>query len=891
MADLYEEYEASWQDYKAQQDRLAALTQRVNADVVARAAQIAAAEPHMSPGVVLAAAESGADDSTVAYLAMEETDRLNQDPLYRRVASGAGNAAMFGLRAGLSALQGVWWGGVGRPVTSWLTANNNIAANKGVAGLFNPNNWTEELPQTWRAAGQAPIERQVGAVLRGEETDWRLSGDVWAQHYEQRESQVTLGRFAADATFLLADQLGGGRFVEPGTRAYDFTKSVVDLGFEMVTDPTIFGGKTAQLAIAGRRTFAGVPAAQRGQMLGMIDGPRRTVIPEIQIDNWMNSREGALTMDWLSQTEDFTEIFRRIKNAEAAIALRDASTVEDVADVVRRFAGRGFEPTAAPLSLRVERAFENTRLARVWDQASDLMPEMANWSRFKQWTPKYEPIPLNQPTEAVEQLTRWFINWEAPKDVTARLTEEFGRAVIAGDRHAAWGVWRESNEQLAAHLIKLGHNKDVVRSLSRMVGGPDFTTGTNQRAYWIEAASEPGTKLMRGYDQVFDGETWHRHISPHSAVELMDEAITMPNLLEIRRATSMMTRISRVPRNESKLASDVYETLFGLGPEFGSTASMKGLVWNTHDFLWNATTTVWMPMALVTRIAWPVRVTLEEQLRMGAVGLDAMFQHPISYISWAMGNPESSAITRTLQKAGFSQRGLTDALGDPIMHSRAFQDAMIRHRPQAYGGPGSPRPGAGAWDQIDMTRANVRQQITAFRIGMGKMWKDDVKQQVAEAILRGDNQLDSVYKWFYDSDLHRGMMATSDEFTQLLSTPQGVRRWLDSQATEIRQLTGGDTELIESISTRVLRDKDVYNTNLDMPKVNKIISQKIDALREQGTLHRFWVVPQDVIDMPARQNLWNQVTTQMFYMLARSRRTCCPDRQCSSSSIGVKSPA
>jgi hypothetical protein len=867
MADLYEEYEAQWAEYKAQQDRLEALTRRTSEDVVARVAQVSAAEPHMSPGVVLAAAESGADDDTVAYLAMQETDRLNEDPLYRRIASGVGNSLMFGLRAGLSGVQGIWWGGVGRPVTSWLTANNNISANKGVGGLFNPSNWMEELPQAYRAAGQAPIERQVRSVLRGEETDWRLSGDVWKEHYEQRESQITLGRFAADATFVLADQLGGGKFVEPGTRAHDFTKSVVDLGFEMVTDPTIFAGKTAQIAIAGRRTFAGVPAAQRGQIMGIIDGPRRTVIPEIQIDNWMSSREGALTMDWLAQTDDFTEIFRRIKNAEASIALRDANTVEEVADAVRLFAGRGFEPTAAPLALRVERAVENTRLARVWDQASDLMPDMPNWSRFSQWAPKYEPIPLTQPTEAVEQLTRWFINWEAPKDLTARLAERFARAVIAGDRHQAWGVWREANEELAVHLTKMGHNKDVVRSLSSMIGGPDFTTGTNQRAYWIEAVSEPGTNLMRGYDQVFDGQTWHRHISPHSAVELMDEAITMPNLLEIRRATSMLTRLTRVPRNESKLASDVYEVMFGLGPEFGSVASMKGIVWNTHDFLWNATTAVWMPLALVTRIAWPVRVTLEEQLRMGAVGLDAMFQHPISYIGWAMGNPESSAITRTLQRAGFSQKGLTDAVGDPIMHSRAFQDAMVRNRPQAYGGPGSPRPGAGAWDQLDMTRANVRQQITGFRIGMGKMWKDDVKQQVAEAILRGDNQLDSVYKWFYDSDLHRGMMSTSDEFSQLLSTPQGVRRWLDSQATEIRQLTGSDTELIESIATRILRDKDVYNTNLDVPKVNKIIASKIDELREQGLLHRFWVVPQDVIDMPARQNLWNQVTTQMFYML------------------------
>lgn len=868
MSDLYDEYIAAWEEYKAQETRNQAAAARITPELAARAAQIIAAEPHMSPGVVLAAAETGADDDTVAYLAMQETERLNEDPLYRRVASGVGGGLMFGLRAGLSTAQGIWWGGMGRPVTSWLTANNNIAAKKGVAGLFNPQNWMEELPQAYRQAGMAPIETQVRSVLAGEETDWRLSGDVWSDHYQRREQSTTLGRFAADGTFLLADQLGMGRYFEQGTRAHDFTKSVVDLGFEIVTDPTIFAGKTAQIAVAGRRTFAQLPAAERGQLMGLVDGPRRTVLPEVQIDNWMSSREGALAMDWLSQTDDYVEIFRRVKNAEAAIALRDATTIDDVADVVRLYAGRGIQgPVSPPLALRVERTLENTRLARVWDQATDLMPDMPNWTRFGKWTPKYTGMPLSEPTEAVEQFTRWFMNWQAPKAVTSKLTERFARAVVAGDRHSAWGVWKDANQELAIHLRELGHDPKVVEALTRMVGGPDFTTGTNQRVYWMEAASESSARLMRGYDQVFDGQTWHRHVSPHSVVELMDEAIPLPNLLEIRRATSQLTRLSRVPRNESRLAEDTYQVLFGLGPEFGAPTAMKGVVWSTHDFMWSATTSVWMPMALVTRIAWPMRVTLEEQLRMGAVGLDAMFQHPISYISWAMGSPESSSMTRALQQAGFSHTGYLDVLGNPIQHSRAFQNAMIFNRPASYGGPGMVRPGAGAWDALDMTRADRRQQVGALRIAMGKMFRDDVKQQVAEAVLRGDNELDSVFRWFYDSDLHRGMMRTSDEFAQLLSTPEGVRRWLGSQATELRQITGGDTELIEAVARRTLRDMDVMVNNIDKRKINRIITEKIDMMTEQSVLPRFLPVPQELITGADRVNLWNRGVAQMFYLL------------------------
>ena len=867
MSSMYEEYLASWEEYEAQQTRLDALTRRVNSDVVDRLVQIASAEPHMSPGVVLAAAESGIDDDTVAYLAVEEMEQLNEDPLYRRIMSRAGAGGMFGLRSGLSALQGVGAQPF-KAASTFLTASQRVHAKNGTLGQFNPANWSGELGQAWRDFGPMPIETQVGAVLRGEETDWRLTGDVWNEHLTRRQGLVTPGAFAANGIFGLADTMGVGHVFEQGTRAYDFTRMVVDLGFELGTDPTLYAGKTAQIAIAGRKSFAGVPAAQRGQMMGLIEGPRRTVLPEIKIDNYLSSREGALAMDWLSQTEDFTQIFQRVKNAEAAVALRDASTVDEVADVIRLYAGRGIEgPVSAPLGLRIERAMENTRLARIWDQATDLIPDMPNWTRFGKWTPKYTGMPLSQPDEAVEQFTRWFINWNAPKDMTSKLTERFARAVVAGDRTNAWGVWKQANDELAIHLRDLGHDANVTRALTRMIGGPDFSTGTNQRAYWMKQIDEPSVGLMRGHAEVHVEGTWWKQASPHLPVELMDEMISMPNLLEIRRATSMLTRITKVPRNNSQLAEDMYQVFFGIDPKITQTTGMKGVVWSTHDFLWGATTAIWMPMALVTRIAWPMRVTAEEQLRMGAVGLDAMFQHPLSYISWSLGNPETSQISRALMAAGVRQKGYLDILGDPIHQSRAFQQSLITNRPASYGGPGMPSAGSTGWDSLRVAGATPRQKVSAMRIEMGKLWKDDVAQNVAEAILRGDNALDSTYAWFYNSNLHRGMMRTSDQFSELLSTPQGVRAYLEDVAFRIRQTTGGDTELIESIVERSYRGIDVLQTNLDKRKINNAILDAVNRLESQNLLPQRMVVPNEVIAGTDRGNLYSRVVAQLFYML------------------------
>jgi hypothetical protein len=865
----FEQYTSEWEEFKAQQERLDHLSRTISDDQIARAAQINAAWPHLSPGVVLASAQSGADDETVTYLAMQDADRLNEDPLYRRIASGAGSGLMFGLRVGLSAAQGVWWGGVGRPTTSWLTANNNIAANQGVKGLFNPQNWLEELPQTYRQAGMAPIETQVRSVLRGEETDWRLSGDVWGQHYGRRENMQTVGRTAADGVFVLADQIGMGHLTEPGTRAYDFTKSVVDLGFEMLTDPTILLGKSQQVAMRGQKTFTNLSSSERGIVLGAIQGPRRTVLPEVQLDNWLSSDQGRVTTEWLAQTEDFAEIFSRIKIADASLELKKASTVEEVSEIISRYAGRQMRDIpSAPLAYRIERGIEDTWLARIWDQAEELMPDMPNYARFKAWTPKSEGMPLSRPDVAIEQFNRWFVNWRAPKEVASSYMERMAEALVVGDRHAAWGVWQDAQNAIGAELTKRGHSPAVIRALSSTIGGPDFTTGTRQRAYWMEKITEPIPDGVSRNLEIYDGTTWHRHVSPHQVVDLMDEAIPFPNLLEIRRATSRLGRLDLVVGKDLGAPDTaLYQALFGLGK--GVDFAPKGLVWSTHDMLWAATTAAWMPLALITRIAWPVRVTLEEQLRMAAVGMDSMFQHPLSYISWAIANPDTSRVGRVLSAIpGTESRAINDIVGDPIRASQEFQQAMVMNRPAMYGGPRTPKPGAVGWDALDMERANPRQQIGAARIGLGKLWNDPVSSEVAEAILRGDNNLDSVFQSFYGSRLQLELASKPDDFAARIQTPEGVRGWLESLAEQIRQLTGGDTELIEAIATGQLRGRQVAGiVNPNKRWINKIMGEKIELMRSQGTLHRWWVVPQDVIDMTGPTSVWNQVTSQMFYML------------------------
>ena len=65
---------------------------------------------------------------------------------------------------------------------------------------------------------------------------------------------------------------------------------------------------------------------------------------------------------------------------------------------------------------------------------------------------------------------------------------------------------------------------------------------------------------------------------------------------------------------------------------------------------------IFKPFALVTRLAYPVRVISEEQVRMSTAGLASMFTHPLSFFAWVMMAPNDiylrnfSDFTRTNEK-------------------------------------------------------------------------------------------------------------------------------------------------------------------------------------------------------------------------------------------------
>lgn len=866
---------AYWRAYQGERERQEKTSQRVAQDerLARRLDQIATQHPHLAGDVAYGLALTDASDRAV-----DEAARLTAPDTVEQESFGDRAFGTFKgvVRSGTGLIQSVWQDVVDRPARSVIAASDEAFSGEPLTQA--PQNLVEgitSIPEKWRelpgstfaeAVDQGGIGQFFDSSEEGIGSGFLPGGEVERRRQEKAES-VT---FKGTGEPVTVGDLFAGIVAEPGTEPYEFTRALTGTAWEFFSDPLLLADKPIRTAISARTAFAS-PAGQGSELrrLGLVNGTRKTVLPEQKIDNWLNSRRGLAARKWLRESDDFEEIRSRLHHGEASLRLKRATTDDEVTDLLRHYAGRGEfgRSFGSPLSHKFRQSVQDTSLGRMWEQATDLVPQsvkntVPGWERYARlgsWTPK-DAIPLNDATEAAEQLNRWFRGWKAPKELGSKYGEDLADAVVSGDRNRAWGVWQDANRALGKELKDRGHDKDVVDALTRMQGGPDFGTGINQRAFWREQVAEPPQTLRPGTRMVTDadGSHWVEHLRPHRAVELMDEAIPMGNQTEIRRATSTLSRLAKVPG-----VKDLVD------PTAPGVA--KGLVWNAHDALWWTERTLWMPMMLVTRIAWPARVVGEEQLRMAAVGLESAFRHPASYMSWALGNDSKpgKALSKVVEGATvgkMGRRGEVLPSGTPVRQLKEFSDSMVRDRPRALHGR-HVKPGTAGWDFLDMRRANTVQRREAMQIELGKAWKDDVSQKIADSILAGDNSLDDVYDWFYGSTLHDGMMSTSDDFSDMLSTPEGVRSWLDSEATRLRQVTGDDVELLETVSTRSLPDAtDLFDVRPNRKPVRSFIDKKVRGLNKEGKLPSHLPVPHEVISGETPGHL-DKAVTQLFYAL------------------------
>lgn len=719
--------------------------------VAQQATALAQYAPWMAPGVTLGLAKGGyGPESPVAQQAAQAAvvvqERKRSGGWFSNIGEFVTDAAKGVARTGFAALSA--------PYEAAQAQFRNIASGdpgRILGGALSIQAPGVDLPG-FLGGQQAETLRQTTVGVLGEQA---LSGDVQAGSGffvggEAAATQAERARAAGSILYSTGDQAGTrhaitpGRFLakfitEPGSGSYRVLSGLTDAAVA-VADPTGKGlGRNRAFVSAPAKAPLPIRLAQRVRQAdvlaetGLVDGTRRTVLPEVA-EQWFGSREGRKVVAAMAEERDFQTLWtatRKQLPVTLTAELADARTPEEVMALLRPAIGVTVRnrPQVGGLGVQVSRRLSGVR-------AFGQMPS----SRLS----------LDDLDDAVEQLDRFQRNARLPEGVIARNNAALARA--QGNADAYRIVVDDVLGAVDGALKQAGTDPKVARRLTK--------AWSNYHAeltrYFVdeigENAAVPGA-VVDGFGKALP--------TPHLFAEYLHSSIPLPNARDIRTATSRFRRLYELP-----------------GVKLTTAAG---------DFLMQD---VWKPMALL-RGAWTVRVVGEEQVRMGASGLNSLVAHPMSALAWVSG-----------------RKGAKGLAGDALEDAAEFGKAISQR-------------GAGGWrDNVIRTRHKVL--VRSDDEEFARSWADELAQLHADPVARrvaagglgeGDRTpgiregLPGIKDWFFDGAgrRFREQMAEASGRDDLL-TRAGADAYVDSVRKRVGVKTADNPELLAAAATGRLRD-------------------------------------------------------------------------------------
>lgn len=567
----------------------------------------------------------------------------------------------------------------------------------------------------------------------------------------------TLGRFAASG-------LEGAGVIDIDTQPYRVLSGLVDAGKAIFLDPTaLAAGRLAKVTEAQHIFMGGDEAREatgllRGFFTPGVHGPTATA--------WLDSRIGRKVVEALAAEGSVGKIWRatgRKLETDEARALARAQTPAEVRDVLQPMLGKQFRSTKD-----------------VWQD-----PEILGMIRRPEMAMVPHAIQVDSTRSWMTQTERWMQGTRIDDTHQIEFLDRLGQAQ---SNNARWDVLTDIMTDRRGALAQAGVDSAPLR---RQITRIFRDTQDDQRRWFVD---EMGDNVSVWHD-VAAGDDVIPGIGPHLSVEHISRTIPLPNYKEIKALTS------RYP-NLIKLAPDANGPL-GVSARFPEALLSA---WQND---------IWKPFVLL-RGAWPVRVIGEEQLRMAAAGLHAMFStHPVSYASWAIGRSESGRITSLVEKAvekihvpeavpviggrGIKRRGGFDVLGTPFEEADSFHSGLVS-RGRA-GGFLDEAPGRARTNRIAIFTKDDDDYIQAAADELAMLRNDPVSRKLTQSA-----SLDEVEEWFVNGD-GREVLDELIDSHPVLVTPGAPRRYLETVAHRIDVKTGGHTDLLDAIATGTYNGK------------------------------------------------------------------------------------
>ena len=620
---------------------------------------------------------------------------------------------------------------------------------------------------------------------------------------EARRSTATINGQTASIGRWVASPL------EPGSTQHTLLSGFVDAAVAVAGPGELAVARSFEAAKAARafRSADGVSTAETlsQRLFQEWGGLRRTraTVDAQRVNHALNTEQGLRTIERIAESDayDIRRLFRGKIRAEVAQELAAATDPADVRRVLQRELGstilarpsgymrRGASSlmeTARETSVGRTTARLVSQVPSRWIDIEDPTQTLGQVSlqlENVRATPATQRRWINRFSEATSRFEREELLKEFETETAMRMaiddSDDLGRRVSQWATEA--GV---DEDTLYQRILERGNSPTGVASLDHQIVGlrdkyrrfvSQWTDDVRQNRAYVQDSLARGAVdeglLVHGEHAIATNE-------PMLLAELVGRHVPMPDPVPLRRMFSQHPGLFfknhdiRNPRIWSK----VYDGLAGF--EAG----------------------VFKP-AVLLRLAWPIRVIGEEQLRMAAAGHSNAFTNPIHHIALAVG------------RGGKRGRLTGDALGVAFGELDEHATAMAR---------GSSGYGAGRqvtvenWDVVDTRALRASDQldvaVDAWAEQIAKVGHDPVVQFV----LRHDGSFDELSEAFWVQmratrenimAAHpQGVVRASGRTRLNLLTREGSDQYLEDIHRIVGEMSGGDADLINALRTHTLDD-------------------------------------------------------------------------------------
>ena len=799
--------------------------QQATVDQAAAIAEVGKRYPYAEPGVQYAIAASGMPiDSPEAeeLAAASGTEAVAQGQYLEPGAEV--DASWFeeniwspfktAVRYTGTIAQGLYHEGIARPVMATL------AQDEDIFGFDNPSyNPKYQGPDAWNQAyadvGDSPLVRAIktdrsGVTPASEEeylgSGFLPGGKLQADHRAQLDKlkaqhggDISPGRMIATTLHM-----------QPGGRAHALTSGLLDLAGGIALDPTGRALGVSSKVRAAQKAFgrnADIAPRTRAMLeRAQIVGPRKSAVGE-EVEEFLTREwSGRQLVNWLTETTDVDKVWRGLGkkvDRNTVVALADAGSADEVMGVLRGVLGD---------TIRTKPTVPGVRTA--WRTST-----FRNNIRLLGEMPGTH-VDVQDLDKAMGQVDDFLNNAKVPADVRAKHVEAIARIADDDPTKASrvWGIVGQAMKDVEDALVLRG--RPISRSLTTMV--EDYEQ--ELRKYFVNEIGE--NAIIPGKQATFT--LAGREVAlprAHLLTEYADNAVPLPDARALKREVS-----NPVVRGVLDAADQI---------PLVNPASIDNFMGR-----------VWKPVQLL-RAAWVVRVIGEEQVRMGAAGMDSALRDPLSYIGWLVG-----------------QKGAKDVLGNPLKYAQEYVDAMSRGTMGFLDDMGGASVRTG--DYVNVHKGDER-YIAGAAGELNQLWNDELASVVAGKVvaMAGGPERPltraEVVNWLYSGEGRPILekIASAPDKAEYLDNIGLVDAYVSSVWARINIKTGGsaehlgngayrvtkpgDPELIEAIATGELRGEkirwmematDPGHVKATRKHVGSVLSEKADVLPEMVKVPR-----------------------------------------------------